>query len=93
MQATGVPMAVPMVWSQEVSPNWKTLVVMTRVRRSIMSGGWKSPTRWLDELQSDWKVERYLAMVEIPSELWMLVYIDSASQVQINVLGGKVPSC
>ena len=63
---------------------------MTRCSRSRMSGGWNVPIESVMARHLDLNVSRYLAMVESPLVLWMFVYMDLASYVQIYVLGGSV---
>ena len=87
MQATGVPMAVPICWAHQVSPNWKMLCFITRSRSFMIkqiSGFWKGVGRSLLNLL------KKARMVGMPLAGSMLGYICSASAVNRRAVEGML---
>ena len=83
--AGGAPIAVPVFCSHQVSPNWNIVLRITRVSASMMVGiGRSRNTKVL--------CRRYCLIVCSAWSVSMLVYIETASAVNKQAVGGRLGS-
>ena len=80
--AGGVPIAVPLSWCQNESPNWKILFFIISESSSM-----RALTGTLENLYSRWC--RYCAISMSAIDVFMLVYIEVASDVNSLAPGGS----
>ena len=84
-QATEVPMAVPFIWRNQQSSNWKTLNFITRasnlITTSVGKAGGSSCLCSVSQRVIVWR----------PWSVSMFVYMETASEVKSFALGGRRP--